>query len=330
MIEVYRDRIRVGVAGAGMMGAIHIRLLAELNGIYELVGVYDPDQERAAIAEKYGARSYSSYEELLNDVDMVTLACPTSLHKPMALQAAENDVHVLTEKPIAESLADAQEMYNAFKEKNLKFMVSHVERFNPVVRTISDIIKGKEIIAVEMHRCSPFDSRIYDVDVVSDLMIHDMDIVLNSIFKTSPKSVSAVGAKVYGNKFVDYAQATLMFPDKSFAFITSSRCTEEKIRTVCIHTNGAYIEGDMLRRTLTVKRGVNYEEESTNPRINYTQSNVTEQIVLMDQNPLKEEIASFGKSILNWTDPFITEDEVIRSMEILDIVKRDLYQEDRK
>ena len=319
-------RIRIGVAGAGMMGRIHIRIINELDGLFKFVGVYDPNQERAKIAESYEAKAYSDYQSLLDDVEAVVIACPTSLHKKLALEAAEKNVHVLCEKPVAESLSDAKDMYAAFSKKSLKFTVSHVERFNPVVRTISDLVKGLEIVSVEIHRCSPFDSRIYDVDVVADLMIHDLDIVLNSIFNTEPTTVKAIGRNVFGSKFVDYAQAALTFPNGAAAFITASRCTEDKIRTICIHAKGAYIEGDMLRRTLSIKRGVSYEEESDNPKIDYTQSNVVQQVILMDKNPLKEEISNFGHAILYDSEPLIVGEEVIRSMTVLDKVEAELYE----
>jgi len=317
-------RVRIGVAGAGKMGNVHIRILSELDGLFDLVGVYDPIPERAEIAEKYGARAFHDFDAMLREVDAIVLPCPTSLHKEMALRAADKDVHVLVEKPIAETLADATAMYDAFEKKGLKFTVNHVERFNPVVRTISDLAPGLDMVSVEVHRCSPFDSRIYDVDVVTDLMIHDIDVVVNSIFKAEPEKVKAIGRYVYGSKFADYAQALLEFAGGAAAFITASRCTEDKIRDIQIHAKGAYLEGDMLRRTLVVKRGVTYEDDA-NPKINYTQSNLTQQIVLQDKNPLKEELENFGKAILHNEELLNSREQVMRTMSVLDRVEYALY-----
>lgn len=323
--EFPSGRVRIGVAGAGKMGNVHIRILSELDGLFELVGVYDPIPERARIADHYGAKAFADYQSMLDEVDAVVLSCPTSLHKKMALIAAENNVHVLCEKPVAETLADAKEMYDIFTAKGLKFTVNHVERFNPVVRTITDIIKGMEIVSAEIHRCSPFDSRIYDVDVVADLMIHDIDLILNSVFDAAPVKVEAIGKNVFNDRFADYAQATMTFPSGGIAFVTASRCTEDKIRTICIHAKGAYIEGDMLRRTLTVKRGVSYDDGS-NPKVNYTQTSIAQEVVLMDKNPLREELVNFGNAILKDEELLVHFDQVMRTMTALDQIETALYE----
>ena len=323
--EYPEGKVRIGVVGAGKMGSVHIRVLSELDGMYQFVGAFDPLPERAGIAERYGGKAFTDYQSLLEEVDAVVIACPTSLHKKMALIAAERNVNVLCEKPVAETLTDAKEMYDTFAAKGLKFTVNHVERFNPVIRTITDIVKGMEIVSAEIHRCSPFDSRIFDVDVVADLMIHDIDLILNAVFDASPVKVEAVGKNVYNNRFADYAQATMTFPSGGIAFITASRCTEDKIRTICIHAKGAYIEGDMLRRTLTVKRGVSYDD-GCNPKVNYTQSSVTQEVVLMDKNPLREELVNFGKSILSDEELLVHFDQVVRTMKALDQIEDSLYK----
>lgn len=320
-----RTRIKIGVAGAGKMGQNHIRVLSELNSMFELVGIYDPDPEKAAVAERYGVRYYTDYEELLEDVQAITLPCPTSLHKEMAIRAAKKGVHTLLEKPMAETQEDAREICEAFESRHLKLTVGYVERFNPVVKAMADIIQDMEIVSIEVHRCSPFDSRIYDVDVVADLMIHDLDIVMNALGKGMPEWVSAIGKKVYTTRFADYAQATLCFPDGVLAFVTTSRSTEDKIRTVCVHAKGAYIEGDLLNRTLTIKRGTNYYEDVKASNIKYKQSNITEQVVLPNVEPLKEEMRTFGMAIIDDAIPEITWDQVLHTMEVLDMVEGDIY-----
>ena len=320
-----QKKIRIGVAGAGKMGQNHIRVLSELNSVFDLAGIYDPDQEKVAVAERYGVRFYESYDEMLADVEAVTLPCPTSLHKEMALKAAKKGVHALLEKPMAETQEDAMEICEAFMEKKLKLTVGYVERFNPVVKAMADILHDMEIVSIEVHRCSPFDSRIYDVDVVADLMIHDLDIVMNAFGKGMPEWVSAIGKKVYTTRFADYAQATLCFPDGVLAFVTTSRSTEDKIRTVCVHAKGAYIEGDLLNRTLTIKRGTNYLEDAKASSIKYKQSSITEQVVLPNVEPLKEEMLAFGKAIADDTMPQITWGQVLKTMEVLDMIEGDIY-----
>ena len=318
-------KVRVGVAGAGKMGQNHIRVLSELSDIYELVGLYDPDPVKAVIAKRYGIRYYDDYTEMLRDVDAVTLPCPTSLHKQMAILAAENDVHALVEKPIAENLTDAAETCEAFINRNLVFTVGHVERFNPVVRAIAELTQDMDIVAIEVHRCSPYDKRIYDVDVVSDLMIHDIDIVVNALEKKEPTYIQAIGKRVHTAKFADYAQATMAFDDGVMASITTSRSTEDKIRTICIHAKGAYIEGDMLNKTLTIKHGTKFDNDFGIPSIKYCQSSITEQVVLPNKEPLKEELRNFGEAILKGTQPEIGVTEVIRTMVVFDKIAEKIY-----
>ncbi len=143
--NTYLGRVRIGVAGAGRMGSVHIRLLNELKGLFNFIGVYDPIKGRADVAEKYGGFAFDNFEKMLENVDAIVLSCPTSMHKEMALRAAEKGVHVLVEKPAAQNCADAEAMYEVFNKKNLKLTVNHVERFNPIVRTISDLADSLDI-----------------------------------------------------------------------------------------------------------------------------------------------------------------------------------------
>lgn len=322
-----KKKIRVGVAGAGKMGQNHIRVLSELNSVFNLIGFYDPDQRKADIAKKYGVRYFNNYEEMLREVDAVTLPCPTSLHKDMALKAASWRKHALVEKPMAETLDDAKEIASAFSKGGLKLTVGYVERFNPVVKALADIVQDMEIVAVEAHRCSPFDSRIYDVDVVADLMIHDLDIVMNAIGLGVPKKVTAIGKKVHTSSFADYAQATASFKNEVIASVTTSRSTEDKIRTICVHAKGAYIEGDLLNRTLLIKRGTSYLEDVRAASIKYMQSNITEQVVLPNVEPLKEEMLAFGRSVSDDEPPEVGVEQVLQTMRVLDEVEKAIYSQ---
>lgn len=214
--EINRKRnrcVKIGVIGAGKMGQNHLRILSEMNGLFDLVGFYDSDEEKSSLADVYGTKFYRNDEELLSVCDAVTIACPTTLHKEMALRAADMEVHALIEKPIAESFLDAAMIIDKFDEHNLKLTVGYVERFNPVIRTLADILKDMEVVAIEVHRCSPYDPRIYDVDVISDLMIHDIDIIVNALMDDEPKEVTATSRIVYTGKFADYANASLSFRD---------------------------------------------------------------------------------------------------------------------
>lgn len=318
------NKIKIGVAGAGKMGVNHIRIVSELNNLFQFMGIFDPNPETRAIAEQYDLRFYPSYESMLDDVDAVIIASPSSLHYQMALQAAEKNVHALVEKPMAETVSDVADMQKSFREKGLILAVSCVERFSPVIRVISELVKDEKILAVEVHRCSPYDPRIFDVDVVSDLMIHDIDIVCNAIFDAEPSNIDAYGLNEFSEGFVDYAHAVLSFSGDVRAFITSSRSTQDKIRTLCVHARDAYIEADMLNKTITVKRGIKYIEHA--PHVSYKQYQLTEQIVVPNKEPLKEDILNFGLAVQG-KDAFLVEGEqVLRDMRVLDAVHEKLYK----
>ncbi len=313
----------MGVAGAGSMGSNHIRIVSELSSQFEFMGIFDPDLSRKKLADYYNVSFYPSYEALLEDVDAVIIASPSSLHYKMALQAAEKGVHSLVEKPMAETVEEVIDLQRAFRAKNLVLAVSCVERFSPVIRVLSDLLKEEDLIAVEVHRCSPYDPRIFDVDVVSDLMIHDIDIVLNDIFCSEPLSLEASGIRVFSDAFADYAHAVLHFPSGACAFITASRSTQDKIRTICIHSRDSYIEADMLNKTLVIKRGLKYGKGSES--VHYKQYNLTEQIVLPNKEPLKEDIKNFGLAVAGDESFLVEGEQIIRDMKVLDSIHRSIY-----
>jgi len=317
-----REKLRIGVAGAGSMGANHIRILSEQSGIFDLVGIFDPNPERQFIAEKYDVTYFESYEQMLSQVDAVVIASPSSLHYDMALVAAEHGVHALIEKPIAENVEQARHIISIFKEKNLVLSVSYVERYSPVIRAVQEVLKSEEIISIEVHRCSPYDKRIFDVDVISDLMIHDVDIVVNALMDSTPVTIDAWGRNAFSENFIDYAQSTMRFENGVLAFITSSRTTQDKIRLLAIHAKEAYIEADMMNKTLVVKRSTQYAEGK---HISYRQSSIIERIVVPNQEPLKEDLLNFGKAVLHREELIIKPEHVIRSMEVLDTVREVAY-----
>lgn len=322
MNEKYR--IKIGVAGAGSMGANHIRIVSELNSIFDFVGIFDPNTDKISVAEKYGVLFFNSYEEMLENVDAVIIASPTSLHYSMAMKAAEKDVCALVEKPMTENLDEAQNLIDAFNNKGLTLGVSYVERFNPVIDVLKSVIKNEEIVSIEVHRCSPYDNRIFDVDVITDLMCHDVDLITNAILDETPISVDAIGRKFFTDRFADYSQSILKFNSGVIAFDTASRCTQDKIRTFIIHAKAAYIEADMLNRTLTIKRRIKYEKASDD--VNYVQSAIIEQINVPNKEPLKEDLINFGNSLMGKDKLRITGEHILRSMKTLDEIHNVVYE----
>ena len=218
--------IRVGVVGVGYLGAIHARIYAAMSGV-ELVGVTDIDGHAATrVAEECGCSAYNEPEALLDKADAVSIVVPTSSHRVVAEHYLRHGMHVLLEKPIADHLTNARAVVKAAEETGVILQIGHLERFNAgVVRLVQELDRPRFI---EVHRLGPFVSRAADVDVVTDLMIHDIDIVL-SLVSADLTYVSAVGARVVSSH-VDIANARLEFADGTIANVTASRVSSRKFR----------------------------------------------------------------------------------------------------
>lgn len=174
------DRLKFGVIGVGHMGQNHVRNVADESRYFDLVGIYDNNFEHAKrIAAQFHTEAYGDLDELLENVDAVSVVVPSSLHLEIGLKVAEHGVHALIEKPLALTSGDAAVLMEAFANKNLKLQVGHIERFNPVMTELDKILERNKVFFVEAHRYGPFSGsgRITDASVVEDLMIHDVDLV---------------------------------------------------------------------------------------------------------------------------------------------------------
>lgn len=296
--------IKIGVIGTGNMGKNHVRILSEETSIFRLEAIYDMDTDTAiSVSKKYGGIKVTrSAGELLGLVDAAVIAVPSSRHMEVALKAAEMGVHTLVEKPLALSSVDADRICNAFEKSGAVLMVGHVERYNPVVAELENIIKGENAVAFDIHRCSPFSPRISDADVISDLMIHDIDILCSGLNPVKIKRIGAQGSSVFSKNSIDYAQALIEFENGVLASITSSRITEDKIRTIDVHAKEAFIRADLLSRELQITRRTNYACETCKTRL-YEQDSVIEKVVVPSAEPLRAELLSFADCITNGTKP---------------------------
>ncbi|RLE49793.1 MAG: gfo/Idh/MocA family oxidoreductase [Candidatus Methanomethylicota archaeon] len=224
--------IRVGVAGVGVMGKNHARVYSKIENC-QLVGVADIDFDKAKeIAQLYGAQAYRNYEELLGKVDAVSIALPTSLHKEAALKFIERGVHCLVEKPIAPSLEDAKEMVEAAEKHRVKLMVGHIERFNPAVRKLKEIVdSGKlgKLLLLSARRVGPFAPRVVDVGIIVDLATHDIDVARYLTGKEPVKVYSKYGSIKHPKE--DHAILLLDFGDVA-ASIEVNWFTPHKVRTL--------------------------------------------------------------------------------------------------
>jgi predicted dehydrogenase len=237
--------VRVGVWGVGTWGEKHARVYQALPGA-ELIGVYDHDPARArAVAKEHGTRAFERIEDLLADVEAVSIAVPTTAHREAVERAAAAGRHALVEKPMAFTVVDADAMIAAASRAGTTLQVGQVERFNPAMLAARRFLRGIKFI--EGHRMAAFQPRSLDIDVVFDLMIHDIDIVLDLVGQT-PSALSAVGVAVLSSN-EDIANARLEFADGCVANLTASRVSVERLRRIRFFQGDAYVSVDLFEKS---------------------------------------------------------------------------------
>ena len=233
--------VRIGVIGAGALGYHHVRILREVPGA-QLIGFFESRRDRAAeVSKELGVRAYDRLEDLLDAVDAATIVVPTPAHYEVAKSALQRGKHLLIEKPIAATLAEADDLLAIAKRNDAIVQTGHVERFNRAIRAALPHVEKARFI--ESDRLAPFNPRGSDVAVVLDLMIHDIDLV-RTLVGAHVKEVSAVGVQVL-TPFVDIANARLVFDDGAVANITASRVSRERMRKVRIFQESGYLSLDL-------------------------------------------------------------------------------------
>lgn len=232
--------IKVGVIGIGYLGQHHARIYSEIEGA-ELIALIDIDEEKARkLAGEYNCKSYSDYKNIIDKLDVLSIVTPTTSHYEIALNCLRAGKDLLIEKPITVSVAEADELISEAEKKGCVLQVGHIERYNPAVIAVSEMIDKPEFL--ESERRSPFSGRGTDVDITLDLMIHDIDIILS--FVSSPvKEIKAKGASVLTDK-IDVAKAWLEFDNGCAALVTASRLSHEKKRLLKIFQKDSYMSVD--------------------------------------------------------------------------------------
>jgi len=285
--------LRVAVIGVGHLGRHHARLLGAMEGV-RLTAVVDTVAERAAAAaETSGARAMTDARELLGDVDAVTVAVPTERHKDVAMPFLEQGIAVLVEKPIARSIAEADALIEAARTSGATLAVGHTERYNPAVSTVLPLIAKPRFI--EVHRLGAFPDRSLDIDVVFDLMIHDLDVIL-SIVKAEVIGIEAVGVPVLTSRY-DIANARLRFADGCIANLTASRISRDRVRKIRIFQSDAYISIDYAAQEVEGWRLV--RRDGGKPSIEGGSLPVER------DEPLRREIADFIRAVRSKTSPLV-------------------------
>lgn len=288
--------VKIGVIGTGNMGRNHVRILHEENNRFDLVGIYDTNIHHAkTLADIYGITAFDTLEQLLEQVDAVVIAVPSSLHRAIGLKVAKMHKHALIEKPIALTGEQGEELSKAYDEANCVLTVGHVERFNPAIVQLKKILGNEKIIGIEAKRYGSFDGRIADANVVEDLMIHDIDL-MNYIMKDHEVvSLKSVGRTVKSGK-LDFVSTLITFDNGVYANVSASRVSQNKIREILVHTENSFIEANLLTRSLMVYRNTNMvvDEGTEN---SYKQDSVIQRIFVPIIEPLRAELLAFYDSI---------------------------------
>jgi len=289
------DRVKVGVVGAGYLGRYHTEKYAHLPQT-ELVGVVDSNLEKAKeVAREFKTRALIDYRDLIPQVKAVSIAVPTPLHATIASDFLKEGIDVLLEKPITTTVEEADELIALAHNRNLILQVGHLERFNAAIVATRDIISNPMFI--ESHRLSFFQERGTDVDVILDLMIHDIDIILNMV-KSLVKEIHAVGVPVI-SQHIDIANARIEFKNGCVANVTASRISDKMMRKIRIFEPDAYISIDYAAKEVQVYRKIGKASHDSLPHI------VSEQIAIEEKDSLEEEIKAFIQSVITRETPLV-------------------------
>jgi predicted dehydrogenase len=312
------ETVRIGVIGIGVMGERHTRVCANLPRV-ELVGITDLDSERGRqVAEAYETAYFADRQALLSQVDAVSIAASTPVHYELAKECLERNLHVMVEKPIAETVEQAREVVQMAGERGLTLQVGHIERFNPAFIELKHVTEDMTLIDINMRRLSPFDTSNTDVDVIRDLMIHDLDLALDLV------GFDLEGVAVWGRSIhtgaVDHAVANLSFVDGPIATLFASRVTEQKVRAIEVIADGAYVEADLLNKTVMVHRRTFPEYLDNRHTTKYRQESIIERIHVPMFEPLMLELRHFVECVRDDRPSQVPGSDGLRALELAETV----------
>ncbi|MEW6509936.1 MAG: Gfo/Idh/MocA family oxidoreductase [Bacteroidota bacterium] len=323
--------VRLGVIGVGHLGALHAKMLSDLPDV-TLAAVYDTDDARArAIAEEFGTRKAPDLDALLDDTDGVTIATTTITHFAVATRALRRGRHVFIEKPITQTIAEANALCSEAAARGLVIQVGHIERFNPAILALE-----KYNIApmfVESHRLAQFNPRGTDVAVVLDLMIHDIDLIL-SFVRSPVRSVEASGVAVVSDS-VDIANARLQFENGCVANVTASRISQRKMRKMRLFQRNGYISIDFTEGLAEVFRLVGEDEPDVKGTMmlgelgsgKHRRKIVYEQPEVKEVNALRRELELFAGCVATGAPPVVSGEDGRRALEVANAIMEKIQQQ---
>lgn len=305
------SRLRVGVVGVGYLGRIHAKIYASMPDV-ELVGVCDVNADAAKqVAAQHQCEACTDPAALVGKVDAVSIVTPTSLHLDTARPYLEAGVHMLMEKPLAPSFEESKTLVEIAEKAGVIFQVGHLERFNAGVIALAERVQHPRFL--EIHRIGPFVARATDVDVVTDLMIHDIDIAM-SLVNSNLKTVAANGVAVITNH-VDIASARLEFENGAVANVTASRVSNKKLRRIRIFGDRHYYGLDYAEQKLEMACAVPDEGGGEWPKI------ISEVVPITPRPPLDAELDYFVKAVRTKTPPVVNGHVGLEALRVALLVK---------
>ncbi len=311
----FSEPVRVGVVGVGYLGSLHVEKLLAVP-LADLRGIYDINPRRSAeVSERYNVKAFPSLESLLGEVEAVVVASPTRTHYDVVKRCVLSGKDVLVEKPLTDSPETAKEIVLLAREKGVKVQVGHIERFNPAFLSAKRFIRGK-VYFVESVRMSVYNPRGTDVDVILDLMIHDIDLTL-SLIGEEPEVVSAVGIPVITGD-IDIANVRLEFPSGAAANLTASRVSLEKMRKFRVFVYNRYLSIDLYRRRVDMVEKMGDELMPYFPPVDE------------EKDALTLELVAFLEAVRGEREVEVPAEEGYRNMLLAERIRSEIYKRIRR
>ncbi|ELZ22316.1 oxidoreductase domain protein [Halosimplex carlsbadense 2-9-1] len=308
------DQVRTGVVGVGNMGRHHARVYSELPGV-DLLGVADVDADRAAEVAAEFDTAARDRETLLARTDAVSVVVPTRFHEAVARAAIDAGTDMLVEKPFVADPEVGRDLLAAAREADCLVQVGHIERYNPAVRALGDVMVDADPIAFAARRQGPPVDRDSVDSVVFDLMIHDIDVIC-SLTDEPVTDVAAFGAAAGG-----HVVAQLEFADGRVASLTASRVTQERVRDLAVTAEDCHVEVDYMDQSVEIHRHSLPEYVATDGDVRYRHESVIERPTVETGEPLKNELSSFAESVRERTEPETTGEDGIRAVELAERIE---------
>ena len=300
------DKVRIGVIGVGYLGKFHAEKYSGMDNV-QLIGVVDIDRGLADdVAARFDTRAFTDYRDLFGRVDAVSIVVPTEDHFSVAAECMNHDLDVLIEKPMTATLEQADELIKIAGARGRVMQIGHLERFNPAVIALKDIVHGPMFI--EAHRLSIFKDRSTDVSVVLDLMIHDIDIIMN-VVQSEIKSIHAAGVPVIC-EHADIANVRLEFESGCVANVTASRISTKNQRKIRLFQKDAYVSVDFTTREITIIRRDESVAGELIPGVDIRQRSFSE------SDALEDELAAYIQAVVTRQTPVVSGDAGRRALEV--------------